>query len=209
MSFASFDVDCQKTFTPMCPNELPVPNGHLISEELNSQARFCTYRIGSKDAHHAEAIWVADEANPTLSPLDAAHAKHYWPEHAVVGTEGFELLDELPNPIDYDYFVWKGIELDLHPYGACYHDITERRSTGVIEFLKCNQVTTVVVGGLTLDFCVKTTAEQLRRAGFEVIVNLAATVPVAKASGDEAIESMRAIGIKTIDYAAQLTEGFS
>jgi nicotinamidase/pyrazinamidase len=53
-----------------------------------------------------------------------------------VGTEGFELLDGLPKPQQYDYFVWKGIESDLHPFGACYHDVSELRTTGVIEVLK-------------------------------------------------------------------------
>lgn len=64
------------------------------------------------------------------------------------GTPGFELLDDLPAPLDYDYFVWKGVEPDLHPYGACYHDLAEKRSTGVIEFLRQNDVDLVLVGGL-------------------------------------------------------------
>ena len=82
------------------------------------------------------------------------NAEHYWPRHAEPGSLGFELLDGLPNVLDYDFFVWKGIELDLHPYGACYHDVAEQRSTGVIEFLKQRQVTHVIVGGLALEFCV-------------------------------------------------------
>ena len=57
---------------------------------------------------------------------------------------------------------------DLTPY------LAEKRSTGVIEFLRHNGVERVLVGGLALDYCVKTTALQLRRAGFEVIVYLLA-----------------------------------
>ena len=68
----------------------------------------------------------------------------------------------------------EGIELDMHPYGACYHDLAERLSTGVIEFLRENSVTTIIVGGLATDYCVKTTVLQLLRAGFQVIVNLSA-----------------------------------
>lgn len=67
------------------------------------------------------------------------------------------------------------MEPDLHPYGACYHDIKEKLSTGVIEFLKQRNVDVVVVGGLAFDFCVKTTVIQLERAGFQVIVYLGAT----------------------------------
>ena len=126
---ASFDVDVQKTFTPLCPAELPVPGGDLIASELNAQVRFAALRIGSKDAHSPEAIWVADEKNPMLSFIMGEDVDVRWPIHAVPGTKGFELLDDLPQPRDYDFFVWKGVEVDMHPYGSCYHDHAEKLNT--------------------------------------------------------------------------------
>ena len=36
---AAFDIDAQNTFTPVCPDELPVAEGDQIVEELNAQAR--------------------------------------------------------------------------------------------------------------------------------------------------------------------------
>lgn len=35
---ASFDVDAQKGFTPLCPDELPVAGGEALAEALNRQA---------------------------------------------------------------------------------------------------------------------------------------------------------------------------
>lgn len=35
---ASFDVDAQNTFTPLCPDELPVAEGTDIVAQLNAQA---------------------------------------------------------------------------------------------------------------------------------------------------------------------------
>ena len=35
---AAFDIDAQNTFTPVCPDELPVAEGDQIVEELNAQA---------------------------------------------------------------------------------------------------------------------------------------------------------------------------
>ena len=156
--------------SPLCPAELPVPGGDEIAAHLNLLARRAELRIGSKDAHSPQAAWVVPSHAEMLAPLPLANADITWVSHCVPGTAGFELLDELPQPLDYDYFVWKGVEPDLHPYGACYHDLAERRSTGVIEFLRQNAVSHVLVGGLALDYCVKTTALQLRRAGFAVIV---------------------------------------
>ncbi len=109
-----------------------------------------------------------------LQPTGLAHADVTWVSHCVPGTEGFTLLDELPTPYDYDYFIWKGVEPDLHPYGACYHDLHDKLSTGVIEYLKAQGVSRVIVGGLALDYCVKTTALQLLKAGLEVVLHLPA-----------------------------------
>jgi len=91
--------------------------------------------------------------------------------------------------------VWKGVEPDLHPYGACYHDLAERRSTGVIEYLKVHQVGAVIVGGLALDYCVKTTARQLRQAGFEVLLYLPACRALTQAGAIEACGALAAEGV--------------
>ena len=175
---ASFDVDAQQTFTPLCPEELPVEDGDAIVPELNRQAEFAGLRLGSKDAHSPQAVWVTDDPGLIGQPgVDGENVEEHWPVHAVPGTRGFELLPALPRPADYDFFVWKGVELDMHPYGACYHDIAEKMSTGVIEWLRARGVSHVLVGGLATDFCVWATARQLREAAEEMrraAANLAA-----------------------------------
>lgn len=105
---ASLDIDAQKGFTPLCPNELPVVGGDDIVAALNAQATLATLRIGSKDAHPANADWAVSDPAGMLLPLDLPNADLTWPVHCVPGTQGFELLDGLPAPIDYDFFVWKG-----------------------------------------------------------------------------------------------------
>ena len=44
---ASHNVDPQKGFTPLCPNELPVPNGDNIVNELNGQNNLAKYKTVS------------------------------------------------------------------------------------------------------------------------------------------------------------------
>ena len=201
---ASFDIDAQKTFTPLCAKELPVPNGHTISEELNRQAKFVKFRLGSKDAHPSSAIWIAETEADVMTKIEGDNVDVRWPVHAVPGTKGFELLDTLPHPTDYDYFVWKGIEPDMHPYGACYHDHMERLSTGAIEFLKLNRVDMVIVGGLAFDYCVKKTALQLLKAGFKVIINLAATRSLTNKTEMIAYEELILHGAKFIESTDEL-----
>ncbi|MRI34833.1 nicotinamidase [Endozoicomonas sp. OPT23] len=199
---AAFDVDAQNCFTPLCPEELPVPDGHRIVEALNRQAELADFRVGSKDAHPETAVWVASEEKPQLSPVNGyENSDLHWNAHAIPGTFGFQLLDGLPAVTDYDFFVWKGVEPDLHPYGACYHDHAEKRSTGVIEFLRCQNIKTVLVGGLALDYCVKLTVLQLLAAGFRVVVNLSATRSLQSSTGKQAITGMAEAGaIMVNDY---------
>lgn len=201
---ASFDVDCEYTFTPECPEELPVEGGTEIVPELNAQARFARYRIGSKDAHPPNAQWVADAAHPPLTPVDGDNMDVRWPVHAVPGTRGFELLEGLPAVTAYDFFVWKGVEPDMHPYGACFHDYAHTLSTGVIEFLRLHGVDTVIVGGLATDYCVKHTALELRGAGVRVILNRAAVRGVAEDTSARAETELQQAGVEFVDSAADL-----
>lgn len=201
---ASFDVDAQNTFTPLCPEELPVPEGEQIVSELNLQAKKANFRIGSKDAHSPVALWVAKQKEQILKPVSGENIDVYWPVHAVPGTKGFELIDGLPKIPQYDFFVWKGIELDIHPYGACFHDFAEKLSTGVIEFLKSKQIQTVIVGGLATDYCVKTTVLQLLKANFDVVVNLGACRGVADKTVREAIDAMKQAGAKFVASANEI-----
>lgn len=197
---ASFDVDAQRTFTPICPDELPVEGGDRIGPELNRQAEMAGWRLGSKDSHSPEAVWVTDDPDKIGQPgVEGDNVEEHWPVHAVPGTEGFELVPGLPRPADYDFFVWKGVELDMHPYGACYHDMDEQMSTGVIEWLKARRVSHVLVGGLATDFCVKATALQLKQAGFEVVLNLAASRGISEEGVEKALEQMRNAGIRIVD----------
>lgn len=201
---AAFDVDAQYTFTPVCPDELPVAGGDEIAFELNAQAKFASFRLGSKDAHSLKAQWLATPSEPVFTPVAGKNMDIRWPAHAVVGTRGFELLDSLPKPSDYDFFVWKGVEPDMHPYGACFHDLQDRLSTGAIEFLRANAVSTVLVGGLATDYCVSTTALQLRRAGFEVIVNLGACRGITPETCAQAEEKLLASGVRLIQSSTEL-----
>lgn len=201
---ASFDVDSTNCFTPLCPDELPVPGGTEIVSELNAQAAFADWRIGSKDAHSPHAVWVADDDRPQFSPVEGPNVDIRWNVHSVPGTFGFRLIDGLPAVTEYDFFVWKGVEPDMHPYGACYHDLAERMSTGVIEWLRCNGIEAVIVGGLATDYCVKTTVLQLLRSGLRVVVNLGACRGIAADTVAVATREMEEAGAVIIRGVAEI-----
>ena len=203
---ASFDVDPQRGFTPLCPNELPVSEGDQIAGELNAQAQFACYRLVSKDNHPADAPWIATCADEIMTPVsgDYPGLDIKWPAHCVVGSEGNRLIPGLPDESDYDLLIGKGKDPLKHPYGACYHDLAESESTGVIEWLRERQIKTLIVGGLATDYCVKTTVLQLCRSGFKVIVNLAGCRAVATESSIAAREEMLTAGAELIADSGKL-----
>ena len=202
---AAFDIDAQNTFTPVCPDELPVVDGDKIVDELNAQAKFASLRIGSRDAHSMNALWISDADHAPLTPVAGNHpdVDIHWPAHAIIGTKGFNFIDGL-DPNAYDFQVFKGIEPDKHPYGACYHDLKNTLSTGAIEYLRCHNITTVICGGLATDYCVKNTVLQLRAAGFDVILNKAACRGIAPETIAAAMEEMAAAGVHFVECAAKL-----
>lgn len=203
---ASLDVDPQRGFTPLCPEELPVPEGDEIVGELNTQASCAVYRIVSQEDHPAQAPWVANSPEEIMSPVEGEYPDLdvKWPSHCVVGTTGNLLIPGLPDLDGYDLVVRKGMDPLKHPYGACYHDQGERETTGLIEWLRERGVTDLVVGGLATDYCVKTTVLQLLRAGFRVVVNLAGCRGVAPDTTATAIIEMRDAGAELIESSAEL-----
>ncbi len=205
----AFDVDAMYCFTPRCPDELAVEGGEDIVDELNAGAKKAIKRVASKDAHPANAYWKTEELKELAQPLEGRFANFpnidlKWFMHGVPGTFGFELIAGLPKPEEYDFLIYKGVERDMHPYGACYHDLGDKISTGVIEWMQVQGMDTVIVGGLATDFCVKLTVLQLLRAGFRVILNLGACRGIAPDSTEKAINEMQDAGAVIVESATQI-----
>jgi nicotinamidase/pyrazinamidase len=206
---AALDVDAMNCFTPKCPNELAVRDGDNIVQELNAQAKKAGYRALSKDAHPANAYWRTDDLAQLATPVEGAGDRFQnmdlkWFMHGVPGTFGFEVIEGLPQAENYDFLVYKGVERDMHPYGACYHDLAEKIPTGIIEWLRDKKIETVIVGGLATDYCVRVTVLQLLRAGFRVIVNLGACRGIAENTVNRAIAAMQEAGAEFVQTAEEI-----
>ncbi|PCD88387.1 nicotinamidase/pyrazinamidase [Vibrio mediterranei] len=201
---ASIDVDPQKGFSELCPDELPVQGALEIVTELVNNHSKAALKLVSRDMHAPGAAWEAETPERMLEPVGLPEVDIKWNPHCVVGTEGVELLPGLPAIRDYDFQINKGIDPDAHPYGAFYHDQADTLSTGGIEFLQSKRVKNVIVGGLALDFCVKKSVEQLVDAGFNVILNLASTRAVFPDNVQEVIEHLVSQGVTVVEDAASI-----
>ena len=125
-----------------------------------------------------------------------------WPVHCVRDTWGAELHPDL---IVNGPVVRKGANGEDGYSGFTMRDPTtgETIPTELEALLRERGVERVVVCGLATDYCVKATAIDAARRGFEttVIDNAIAAVNLEPGDGERAIDEMTAAGVKTVTLA--------
>ncbi len=119
-----------------------------------------------------------------------------WPVHCVGGTWGAELH---PDVRVEGPRVRKGVNGEDGYSGFTMRDPTTEETvpTQLDELLRDRRIERTVVCGLATDYCVKATALDAARLGYETYLLLDAVRPVdlAPGDGDRAIDEMRAAGV--------------
>jgi nicotinamidase/pyrazinamidase len=125
-----------------------------------------------------------------------------WPVHCVAGTWGAELHPDIdPEAMASAPRVRKGANGEDGYSGFSMRDPTSGKTTPteLERLLRGAGIAWVVACGLATDYCVKATALDAARLGFETAVLLDAMRPVELQPGDEqrAIEELTAAGVHT------------
>lgn len=187
MCIVSIDIHPQQAFSILCPDELPIKDALSIVPKLNQHADWADYRVLTRDVHSPTAIW------PIENGYDSENNR--WPQHAVLGTQGCRLLPGLPMPTEYDFMVNIGLDENVHTFGACFYDLAENISTGLIEWLQQRDAKILILGGLATEYCIQVTAAQLCWHGdWTVIVDLAACRAIEADRAEHAIKLMQRAG---------------
>ena len=121
-----------------------------------------------------------------------------WPAHCVAGTRGAELHPEL-NTSHLDAVFDKG------EFAAAYSGFQGAADDGtsLTNWLRERNVTAVDVVGLATDYCVKETALDASRNGFDTRVLLDLTAGVGGVTTSGAIDEMRSVGIELVGVPAR------
>ena len=115
-----------------------------------------------------------------------------WPPHCVVGTPGTDFHPDLATDRIQAVFT-KG------EHEAAYSGFQGHSGeTGLADWLRDHEVSTVDIVGIATDHCVRATALDAAKAGFETTVLLDLTAGVAQSTVDTALEQMRAAGVELI-----------
>lgn len=124
-----------------------------------------------------------------------------WPDHCVQGSKGAEFHRGWDSS-KVDKVITKGIYRNVDSYST-FFDNEKRRSTGLGEFLIQKGVQTVYLAGLATDYCVKFSALDAKRLGFEtyVIIDGCRGVNLRPHDTADAIDEMKKAGVKIVTSA--------
>jgi nicotinamidase/pyrazinamidase len=170
-------VDVQNDFCP--GGALAVAGGDAVVEPLNELARETPLVIATRDWHPPDHGSFAERGGP-------------WPVHCVRDTPGAQLHPGIDRA-RIDVIVDKGQDVDREGYSGF-------EQTELEQLLRERHVDTVHIGGLALDYCVKATALDARRAGFDVVVHRNATraVEIQPGDGERAVAELREGGVRVV-----------
>lgn len=169
-------VDVQNDFCP--GGALPAPRANEIIPVINNMMSIFDVVVASRDVH----------------PPDTKHFDK-WPPHCVEGTKGALFHPEL-NITKIQKGFHKGTGNRDDGYSAF-----EATNENLTEYLLARKVTDVYITGLTTEYCVKTTALDALRSGFEtwLVTDAIAAVEPDSENEAKALEEMKKSGIRFID----------
>jgi nicotinamidase/pyrazinamidase len=175
VSEALIVIDVQNDFCP--GGALAVEAGDQVVDPINKMA-----------AEHDLVIATRDWHPPDHGSFEAHGGP--WPEHCVQGTQGAELHPEIDRD-KVDQVVDKGQDPATEGYSGF-------EGTGLEQLLRSRGIDRVHVAGLALDYCVKNTALDAKRHGFDVVVHRGATRAVNVNPGDDerAVAELREAGVE-------------
>lgn len=169
-------VDVQRDFCP--GGRLAIEEGDEVVRLLNDWIEAAKGKIpvyASRDWHPKGHPSFQEKGGP-------------WPEHCIQDTEGAFFHASLRLPEDV-VVISKGTRFDHDQYSAF-------SETGFAQRLKEDGVNRIWMGGLALDVCVRATALEGAKQGFDVHVILPATKAVDQAGKGKTLAELRQAGVK-------------
>ena len=171
-------VDMQNDFCP--GGALAVSEGDAIISDINALSQRFSHRVYTRDWHPTNHCSFSKEPK---------FVDESWPIHCVAHTNGAAFHPDLLIP-DNALIVSKGSDPGREEYSGF-------DSTTLAETLRARGVNRVFICGLATDYCVKATALDALKSGFDtyVIEDLSRGVgPV-----EDAISAIKSAGVKICD----------
>lgn len=186
-------VDIQNDFCH--GGNLAIPAADEVLSVVNRIASLFPHVILTQDWHPKNHFSFAS-SHPGALPYQNIQASYgaqtLWPDHCIQDTHGAEFHPEL-TVLGAELILRKGYHSEIDSYSAFYEN-DHRTPTGLSGYLRQRGFARVFLAGLAFDYCVRFSAEDARRDGFDVIVIEDACRSIAEMSGWAARRSLSEIG---------------
>jgi len=162
-------VDVQNDFCP--GGNLAVPGGHEVVPVINALALRFQHVVLTQDWHPAghQSFASSHSGRKPYETIEVAYGPQIlWPDHCIQGSAGAEFHGDLDIP-HAALVMRKGFRRAIDSYSAFYEN-DRKTPTGLGGYLRERGFTRAFIVGLALDFCVRYSAEDARREGFDVVV---------------------------------------
>ncbi|HZT26351.1 MAG TPA: bifunctional nicotinamidase/pyrazinamidase [Pseudolabrys sp.] len=197
-------VDVQNDFCS--GGALAVPQGETVVPLINRLAERFAHVVLTQDWHPRGHQSFAS-SHPGKAPFEQIAVAYgpqvLWPDHCIQDTAGADLHPDLRIP-HAELVLRKGFRPAIDSYSAFYEN-DHVTPTGLGGYLRERGLTRVVLAGLAFDFCVRYSAEDARREGFDatVVEDACRAIDLA-GSAAKARASLSQCGV-TLASAAHLT----
>lgn len=186
---------------------LAVAGGAGIMPLINRLADRFDRVILTQDWHTPDQISFASN-HPGAAPfteIEVAYGRQMlWPDHCIQGSPGADFHpDVAPTVRKALAVIRKGYNPAVDSYSGFFEN-DHRTPTGLAGLLRDLGVTRVFLAGLAFDYCVRFSAEDAVREGFEAVVISHASRAIAPQTEAAAQESFRALGVAEIGAASVL-----
>jgi nicotinamidase/pyrazinamidase len=193
-------VDLQYDFCP--GGALAVPHGDETIAIANRVMPHFSTVVATQDWHppHHKSFAVNNPGRRQGEIIDLdGVAQVMWPEHCVAESHGAALHDGLERGQITEIFR-KGTDPAIDSYSG-FFDNGHKKSTGLGDWLTERWIKQVYVMGLATDYCVKATALDARKLGFDVwvIEDGCRAVNLAPGDGERALAEMRQAGCTIVE----------
>ena len=173
-------IDMQNDFLPR--GSLAVTDGDTIITGINNLRTMFSHNnqiVFTQDWHPADHQTFAS-AHSDKKPFDEYSSPGLgpvlWPDHCIQGSKGAEFASSLDQNLA-KMILRKGYHKEIDSYSA-FLENDKTTFTGLNQYLKAFNVTRVFICGLALDYCVKYSALDAQKLGFDVFVILDLTKAV-------------------------------
>ncbi|MCC6806508.1 MAG: bifunctional nicotinamidase/pyrazinamidase [Deltaproteobacteria bacterium] len=191
-------IDVQNDFLP--GGALAVTGGDQVIAVANEEQKRFSLVVATQDWHpkdHKSFAVNNDRKVGEVIELEGL-AQVMWPAHCVQNTKGAELAAALDQK-GIEKIFHKGTNPSIDSYSG-FFDNGHRQATGLGAWLQARGVDRVTLLGLATDYCVKFTALDAVKLGFEteVVVRGCRGVELQQGDVERALSEMRAAGVRLI-----------